>query len=201
MKKFLIALIGFVFISGLAFSQEQTNDSIDQISGSIREILFKKIEMIETFTQAIGKESGKVTGSDLSKLKDMVFDFLALKGELLKETYASFVLFEKTDAPKLAFVFDCQEAVDAYFDHVLQYKDDSVQTVKRFFKKYTGREMEIERTKEWAFRITVLGLICGAFIAVIIGLVVAEFFDNEGAGVATFIIVFIVWFFLFLFVF
>ena len=160
MKKLLIGLIGLVFISGLVFPQALTERSESQIRGSVREILLCQIGRIQGLVRTMGEKSGIIAKSDLLKLETMIDDFFSLKEELPKKLGSPYPIFTEEDAMEIAFVFESRKAVEKYFKNSFWYEDDDSQTIKKFFTKYTGREMEIERAKNWPVR-TVFGLCVG----------------------------------------
>jgi len=159
MKKFWIGLIGLVFISGLVFAQVPMEKPANKGLNATRTILLYQIGVIEEFVQVIGEKTvmGK---SDLEKLQKMVDSFFELKKRLFKEIDSIFPVFTKNDSLEVAFIYECQKAVIEYLDGIFWYGDDNAQTIKKFFAKYTGKEIEIERAKNWSGRIFV-GILAG----------------------------------------
>lgn len=186
MKKFWIGLIGLIFISGLVLTQTPAEETAEQITSPAREMLLHQIEGIRGFVQTIGEKSGTVFKSDLSQLQKMIDNFFSLRKRLLEEMDAPSFIFTEKDASEIAFVFECQEMLSIYFEEgTLNDQDDKLQRVKRFFFKYAGREMTIEKAKDFGGR-AALGFLMGIFVAlivgVIIGIIVAAITNDEDAG-------------------
>jgi len=199
MRKFWIGLIGLAFISGLALAQAPA--PTEKRISFTREILLDQIAMIQKLVVSIGEKSNTVSKADLSRLKRMVDRFFYLKKDLLKEIDAASLVFSRNDASEVAFILECQEAVEGYFDNILWYKDDSVQTIKKFFVKYTGRKMTIERGKEWFGRIFLVALMGGMIVAFIFGAFFGAITEDEEVGVVIGLVAFIIWFLSSLFLF
>lgn len=199
MKKSLTVMIGLIFISGLLFTQ--TTESTETKFNPAEETLVKQAEVIMDFVSVIGIPDKKISNTELSTLQDMVRNFFEIRKNFFKDVREiSFLSSVKEEHhSKFLFVFECQEVLNAYFSGLTE-EDDKDQTVKRFFEKHTGYQMDIEVKKLWGLRI-LLFIFLGLILGVLAMAGIASISDSGILVIAVGIIIFIGCGILFLFVF
>jgi len=218
MRKLWIGLIGLIFVSGLVFAQTPTEKTAEQITNLAREMLLHQIEKIQEFVRTVGEKSGRVSGLDMSLIKKRIENFFSLRRKLLEKVGAPFSIFTEKDVSEIAFVFgtpfsiftekdvseiafvfECQKMINVYFaEGGLNYQDDKLQGVKEFFSKYAGREMIIEKAKDWVARI-ILGFFASVLLMALIVMAFSK--KNHAIAIRVGVIVFIICMLLYLFVF
>lgn len=200
MKKLLIVTIGLIFISGLVFAQISKNAETE--FNLAEEVLAKQAEVIMDFVLvASGAPDRKLSNNELHTLDSMIDNFFSVRKNLFKDVKdISFLsLIKEEYHSKFLFVFDCHEVLDAYFSGFTE-EDDVAQTLKRFFEKHTGYQIDIGKKNFWGLRIF-LFLFLGICAGILSGTIVSSLSESDVSGLISGIIVFIAIGILFLFVF
>jgi len=205
-----------LFISGFNFTQGQLVSGLiyahqpqEQIEpwrdnpqlAKAREVLLGHIALIKNFVRSVGEKSNTVSKLEMDLIQKMNERFFDLREELLKQTNpssfssSSHSILTINDASEVAFIFECQEITEIYFSGNLWYQDDSeTQIVKKFFRKYTGKEMEIKKSKNRETRIF-FGIVLGLISFFIFVMLIEIITDNEYwafvFGLIAFIFVFV----------
>lgn len=199
MKKSLIVMIGLIFVSGLIFSQiPRTTEDEPNLA---EEVLAKQAETVMDFILASGVPDRKLSNAELHTLDSMVENFFNARENLFKGVKdISFLSLVKEEHHfKFLFVFECREVLDVYFPGLTE-EDDKNQTLKRFFEKHTGYQIDIETKNLWVARI-IFFILIGFLVGGLLGVVVSTFSDSDLAGIITSVVIFVVIGILFLFVF
>lgn len=211
MKKFLIVLIGLLFFSGFNFAQGQlvsgviyAHESQEQIEPwrdnqqltKAREMLLAQIALIRNFTLSVGEKSDTVSKLEIELFRKMIERFFNLREELLETIDSPYFILTKNDALEVTFMFECKEITEIYFSDNLWYGDNSnTQIIKKFFRKYTGKQMEIEKSKNWGDRV-LLGFILGAFLGLVVMMIFSEITYEDkwivASGITMFVSIFII---------
>jgi len=196
MKKIGIGLWILIFMSGTILAQPATENS----SETAREILINYTSLVQEFVLNTTSRSSEIIHSDMTMLQELTDRFFELKKSITPKH--DLVAFEREDTFNLLFMHEADQAIDVYFEkHVLWFKDDKFQTVKRFFAKYGCRgieDLEINPTKIWQERIA-LGLVVTIVLTLVFGYL--GFLISDEVGGWTAVVVFIATLACFLFVF
>ncbi len=186
MKKFGIVLLGLICLLGTIFAQPVAEKS-DAIA---REIIINYTDLVRDFVLNTSYRSPEITYSDMDTLRKLTDKFFKLKDSIIQEHGP--ITFKHDDASALLFMHEADQAVKVYFENsFLWFKDDKIQTVKRFFSEYGHREindLEIKPSKDWEDRI-LFAIITSVFLALFTGFLFGCISEEVGGAVA--IIVFL----------
>lgn len=184
MKKFLIFLIGFVFLGLVVFAQmSEENFQNFQKAGEVelakREaVLSQKKAEIEKFFDGMPSDV-VIAGKEMKTLKKKVGDFDKTQKQFNKELEFYGLKTITVISPIIC------ELLDVYYgngkngnDSLLNYTDNSQQIIRHFFTQKTGQDIRVEKSKDYVARF-LLGFIVGLLAAWVcfMGLVVCDIED------------------------
>jgi len=200
MKKFLIFLIGFVFLNTAVFSQtpeENFQRAKKEELAKIEKILLEKKVEIERFTDEIVKDR-IISGKEMRILRKMIKEF----DELKKNSNRRLCIYNietKTDISEAT-----RKILKVYFSENFNYGDNEKEDVRRFFIKKTGQDVIIKKSKNLTLRF-LGGFLSGLFAVLILFIIfiilcgVTGIDDKPIPIISSLIFVFILVIFIFLF--
>ena len=199
MKRFLVFLVGFVFLGSMIIAQtpEENFQKAGQTELAKREavLLQKKME-IEKFFNGMAND-GVISGKEMKNLKKLVGKFDKMKKQYNKEL-EFYNLKIAVQIPRII-----RKHLGIYFNErvnkkSLNFGDNPSQDIRYYFTQKTGRDIVVKKSKNYATRIHI-GILIGLIIALLILLVGINLNAGEFATIISMISGFILVLIIFLF--
>jgi len=176
MKRFLVFLIGFVFLGTMIIAQilEENFQKAGQTELAKKEtaLLQKKAE-IERFFNGMAND-GVISGKEMKSLKKMVGKFNKMQKQYNKEL-EFYKLEIAIQIPEII-----QEHLGIYYgfgeranNSFLNFTDNSSQDIRYYFAQKTGRDIVVKKSKDYLVRISM-----GSLVGIIIVLILMPLVDT-----------------------